>query len=167
MQLDAITSFLGHRLLGVALLGLTFWLLRFDMARQTLRVRGLPRFTTVCLLAGYVWLAVAGVLTLYYPPLEQGLPYDATLHSIFVGFVLSMVFGHAPIIFPAVLGLPIPFRKRFYAHLLLLHTSLLLRIGSDALGAGVGRQWGRLLNTATLLVFFVSTILFAVQGEQD
>jgi hypothetical protein len=30
-----------------------------------------------------------------------------------VGFVFSMIFGHAPVIFSAVLGVAIPFRRLF------------------------------------------------------
>ncbi len=39
---------------------------------------------------------------------------------MFLGFVASMLFGHAPIIFPAVLHLPIRFERTFYAYLALL-----------------------------------------------
>jgi len=35
--------------------------------------------------------------------------YDAFLHAVLLGFVFAMIFGHAPIIFPAVLGIRIPF----------------------------------------------------------
>jgi hypothetical protein len=31
----------------------------------------------------------------------------AALHTLFVGFLISLIFGHAPIVFPAILGAPI------------------------------------------------------------
>jgi uncharacterized membrane protein len=40
---------------------------------------------------------------------------------------MSMVFAHAPVIVPAVLRVALPFRRGFYAYLVLLHASLALR----------------------------------------
>ena len=62
-----------------------------------------------------------------FSPLESGLRYDAVLHCFFVGFVFSMIFGHAPVIFPAVLSVQPVFERRFYVHVLLLHAALALR----------------------------------------
>jgi hypothetical protein len=55
--------------------------------------------------------------------------YDAILHTVFVGFVCAMIFGHAPIILPAILNRMSPYHPTFYAPLVLLHGSLLLRGG--------------------------------------
>ncbi|RME44851.1 MAG: hypothetical protein D6796_11275 [Caldilineae bacterium] len=85
--------------------------------------------------------------------------YDAALHTVFVGFVLSMIFGHAPIIFPAVSGRAIPFSPRFYSHLALLHLSLVLRVAGDLGGSLPLRQWGGLLNVAAILLFLLNTAL--------
>jgi hypothetical protein len=79
------------------------------------------------------------------------------LHAIFVGFVLSMIFGHAPIVFPAVLWVPLAYHRTFYVPLVLLHLSLLLRVGSDLTGWWAGRQWGGLLNAVAILLFLVNT----------
>jgi hypothetical protein len=63
----------------------------------------------VCLIAGYVWLAVGGILWLLFAQLFGAGPrYDAMLHSIFLGFVFSMIFAHAPIILPTITGLSLP-----------------------------------------------------------
>jgi hypothetical protein len=149
----------GMRLLGGGLLALAAWLLRYDVARYTIRKAGLTRFIAVCLLTGYGWLAIAGGLALYYGGVSAGFQYDAILHAIFVGFVMSMIFGHAPIIFPAVLGKVIPFRPRFYSHLVLLHLSLLLRVIGDLTFWLPGRQWGGLLNVVAILLFIANTAL--------
>jgi hypothetical protein len=50
---------IGYPMLGVALLGLVWWLVAHDVARRTIRAGGLARFMAGCLLAGYAWLAVA------------------------------------------------------------------------------------------------------------
>ena len=55
------------------------------------------------------------------------------LHVLFVGFVFSMIFGHAPIIFPAVLGVRVTYRPVFYLPLGLLHASLVVRMVGDSL----------------------------------
>src|SRR3989338_5473192 len=47
----------GIVMYGTGLLGLALWLLRQDIARRTVKERGLTRFIAVCLLSGYAWLA--------------------------------------------------------------------------------------------------------------
>jgi hypothetical protein len=156
--LSTVRQTLGERLTGLGLVALAGWLGRFDIARRTIRQPGLPRFMAVCLLTGYVWLAAAGVLMAVFSPLESGLRYDAVLHSFFLGFVFSMIFGHAPVIFPAVLMLQPNFEPRFYAHVALLHAALLVRIGSDVMKHGAGRQWGSVLSALAIALFLVNTI---------
>jgi hypothetical protein len=120
----------GLRLAGVGLVALGLWLLRFDIARRTIRKTGLTRFIAACLLLGYVWLVAGGLLWAAYGGQYLAGPiYDAMLHMIFMGFVFSMIFGHAPIIVPALLGVQVPYTPLFYIHLSLLHLSLLLRVG--------------------------------------
>lgn len=75
------------------------------------------------------------------------------LHAVFLGFVFAMIFGHAPIIFPAVLGLKIEYRPYFYLPLILLHLSLAVRIGGELLGSGPARLWGGLFNAIAILAY--------------
>jgi hypothetical protein len=156
----------GVRLTGAAWLLLGAWLLRWDIARRTIRKPGLPRFAAICLRSGYAWLAVGGLLQMIYGPVSSGLYYDAVLHTILVGFIISMIFGHAPIIFPAVLGLPIRFTPWFYTHLALLHLSLLMRIGGDILLVAWLRRWGGLLNGIALLLFLAMTAGTILAGRR-
>lgn len=147
----------GARLSGLGLVGLALWLLYYDLARRSLHRAGLTRFIAVCMLSGYVWLGVGGLLWLWFGSLVAGPLYDAQLHALFVGFVFAMIFGHAPIIFPAVLGMAVPFRARFYAPLVLLHLSLVLRVVGDLALWWPGRQWGGLINVVAILLFFANT----------
>jgi hypothetical protein len=156
----------GVRVAGVGMLALAAWLLAFDIARRTVRKAGLTRYIALSLLAGYVWLAVAGLLGLRFGGVTAGWQYDAFLHSIFVGFVFSMIFAHAPIIFPAVLGVVIAYSPRFYAPLILLQLSLVLRVGGDLVGLQAARQWGGLLNEAAILAFVVVLALSARRGRR-
>lgn len=116
---------------GIGLLAATAWLLRYDIARRTIRLAGLARFSAACILAGYLWLPVAGALLLVVPPAAAAFSYDAIVHAIAIGFVLSMIFGHAPIILPAVTGLRVRHGAAAYLALALLHLSVALRVAAD------------------------------------
>jgi hypothetical protein len=116
---------------GLGLIALAIWLLRHDLAFKTLGRPGQPRFSAMALIFGYLWLGVAGVVLLLVPPGRAAFSYDAAVHAIAIGFVLSMVFGHAPIILPAVTGIRLRVNVAAYFPLLLLHLSVLLRIVAD------------------------------------
>jgi hypothetical protein len=105
-----------------------------------------------------VWLGVGGGLSLLFGAQVAGPKYDAALHVVFVGFVISMIFGHAPIIFPAILGVPINFQPAFYIQLFLLHASLALRVIADYANWYTLRMWGGLLNEVAILLFIGMTI---------
>jgi hypothetical protein len=144
----------GTRLVGISLIWLAFWLWQHDLARRTIRTSGLPRFAAACLLSGYVWLGIAGIWCVIAGNPAAGTRYDALLHMIFLGFVISMIFGHAPIIFPAVLNRQIHFQPILYLPLVLLHASLALRVLADLFLWQNGRLWGGLLNGLAILTFF-------------
>lgn len=149
---------IGSRVVGLGEIALAAWLLRYDIARFTIRQRVLPRFIAACLLTGYVWLGMGGFLSLYYGGVIAGLHYDAVLHAVLLGFVFSMIFGHAPIIVPAVMKFAVPFDKWFYVHLFILHVGLVARVGSDVAGMWVGREWGGMVNVVAIVLFLVNTI---------
>jgi hypothetical protein len=138
---------------GAALVCLTLWLAQHDLARHTVHGRGVARFSAICLLSGYVWLGLAGLVAIVSDDPTGGFAYDATLHAVFLGFVFAMVFGHAPIILPAVLRIAVPFRPAFYAPLGLLHVGLVLRIFGDLLTWQPGRLWGEMIDVLAILGF--------------
>jgi hypothetical protein len=147
----------GVRIAGTGLLALTLWLVRHDVARRTVRQHGVTRYMAVGLLTGYVWLGFGGILALVTGVAAPGLVYDATLHALFLGFVMSMVFAHAPVIFPAILGRPLIYAPRFYAHVVVLHASLIVRIVGDLSDdLARWRVWGGLLNAVALALFVVN-----------
>lgn len=148
----------GVRVLGAGMFGFAWWLGSYDIATRTVRQTGLTRFIALCLLSGYVWLGLSGIFALAFGGVSAGPHYDAMLHTFFLGFVFGMIFGHAPIIFPAVLGAPMTYRSFFYAHLILLQVTLIIRICGDAMGWPLGRQVGGLLNAITILLFLANTV---------
>jgi len=150
-------SDIGARVAGVGMIALALWLLRYDIARRTVRQTGLTRFVALALLAGYAWLLVGGLLRVAIGGVASSAPYDAILHTVFLGFVMSMIFGHAPIILPAVLERGMPYSPLFFAHLTLLHLSLVLRVAGDLGGSLALRQWGGMFNVIAVLLFLFST----------
>jgi hypothetical protein len=157
----------GLRLAGLGMLALALWLAQYDLARRTVKQKGLTRFIAANLLAGYFWLGVGGVAWLWFGNDLTTFHYDVMLHSIFLGFVFSMIFAHAPVIFPAVTQRPLPYRRVFYVHCTLLQLSLLLRIGGDLLGSYPAYQWGGLLNVVAVLVFVGNTARAIAMGKQE
>jgi hypothetical protein len=146
-------------LYGAALAALAVWLLRHDIARRTVRAEGLSRYMAVCLLGGYGWLAVAG---LAWAATSLGWPLrDAALHALGLGFVLSMVMGHAPVILPAIAGVKLLYGSGFYAPLALLHLSLLVRLAPGH-AEPAARTLGGLLNVAALALFVLTLMAAAL-----
>jgi hypothetical protein len=145
----------GGIVFGTALVALGGWLGLFDIARRTVFAHGLSRYMAVCLLCGYAWLAVAGVA---WAGMALGLPTrDIALHALGIGFVVSMVMGHAPVILPAVARIKLQFGPWFYAPLAVLHASLLLRVADGGQNTGL-RSAGASLN-AVALVLFAATVV--------
>ncbi len=166
LSLSTVLFARGVQLAGVGLLALAAWLLSYDVARRTLARGKLARFSSVALLLGYVWLGVAGVLWLLgRDRVPGGFWYDAMLHTVFVGFAFSMIFGHAPTIVPALTGFGVPFGQHFYAHLVLLHASLALRIVGDLTAWPEARSWGGMLNAIAILGFVVVTFAAVRRGH--
>ncbi|GAB2947409.1 hypothetical protein GCM10027280_40160 [Micromonospora polyrhachis] len=153
----------GVQVFGAGLLAVVAWLAVFDVARHTVRATGLPRYVAVGLLAGYAWLALAGLLWAGAGAAVDGHRYDATLHAVFLGFTMSMIFVHAPVILPAVLRRPLPYHRLLYGPLVLLHVSLLARVGiGDALGLEPVWRWAGVVNVASVLTFVGCAVALSV-----
>ncbi len=167
MTSATLTPRLGTLIFGAALLALALWLLRQDIARRTVKEQGLTRYIAVCLLTGYVWLALSGAIILVAGGLAQGgLAYDAAVHALMLGFVFSMVFGHAPIIFPAVARVSMPYHPVFYVPLALLHGSLALRLMGDLAANAEWRALGGAANAVALVAFLLNTLIAVIRGQR-
>lgn len=152
-----LAAALGNdRFFAGGLLALAGWLLRYDIARRNVATQGLTRFIAGCLLSGYAWLAISGLLGLA-GAFATGHPWrDAALHAISLGFVFAMVFGHAPIIFPAVTRIKIPYHPALYLPLALLHLTLAARLFGGLGDIFTLRQYAALANGLVLLIFIAT-----------
>jgi hypothetical protein len=150
----------GVRIAGAGSLLLALWLLRYDLAGKRLRHAGLTRYMALCLFTGYIWLGVSGVLAIRFGAVYAGFDYDAVIHAVAGGFIFSMIFGHAPMIFPALTGRQITFSNAFYVPLVLLHLSILLREVGDLSGSFEVRMWAGLIN-AVVVTLFLGTMAYS------
>jgi hypothetical protein len=156
----------GVRLLNLGFIALAIWLVRYDIARRTVRRSGITRFVAVNLLLGYGWLAIGGLIGLRHAGVTAGLAYDAWLHAIFLGFAFGMIFAHALIILPAISGLSIPFHRLLYGPILLMQLGLIMRVIGDLANLLELRRWGGLINGVAILWFLLQVIFLAVRARR-
>ena len=155
------------RAAALVILAFTFWLVRHDVAGKFIRGAGLPRFSAAALLGGYFWLGVAASIWLLGGYQYEGYVYDAVVHSVMLGFAMSMIMAHAPIILPAVLRRPLPYRSAMWAPLGLLHLGLVIRIFAGDLPArALPWQIGGTLNVAAVLLFLVIAVTSSALGTR-
>lgn len=128
----------GARMLGLTLVVTVAWLGRIDVARKTVKSKGLPRFSAAALLSGYVWLGLAGVVWLIVGRPTTIPAYDTMVHAVMLGFGMAMVMAHAPVILPAVLHRSLPYKKIAWLPLVVLHVGLVIRI---PIGNGLENIW--------------------------
>ncbi|ALQ30357.1 hypothetical protein ATC04_07145 [Arthrobacter sp. YC-RL1] len=155
MSAAASTLFVqaGTVLFGLVLCALVLWLAVNDVARRTVKLKGAPRYMAACLLAGYFWLLVAGVVWMLGYPAGSG-AYDTAVHAVFLGFVMSMIMAHAPTILPAVLAIDLPYRQAMWPPVILMHAGLVIRLWlGNGLGGQLAWQVGGVLNVVALLLF--------------
>lgn len=162
--LALVVPAVGSRVLGVGCLLSAAWLLRDDVGRRMVRTSGLRRFNAAALLGGNVWLAVAGaVWFIVGQPTSTG-AYDTVVHGVFLGFGMSMIMAHAPIIFPAVIGRPLPYRPVMWIPLGLLNLGMLVRVVGGLSQITPLHQLGGSLTVAAVLLFAVTVIISVVKG---
>lgn len=155
----------GTRIAGAAFVALALWLGRYDIARRTVRLKGATRYIAVSLLVGYAWLGIAGLFWLYLglQPASQG--YDTGVHAVFLGFVMSMVFGHSIIVVPVFTNLSFPYHPVMWLSLALLHGSLMVRAYGDLSLSFEVKQWGGMLNAAALVLFAVVAVVTVLRAN--
>ena len=141
------------------LIGLAAWLIKYDVARRTIKSVQWTKYSAWSLLTGYVWVIIGGIFGIIYGIPKAGVVYDALLHIYFIGFVFSMIFAHSAVIIPSLTGKVVLYSRYFYLPLILLHGFLILRIAGDLLFWDTVRKIGSYGNIAAI-VLFLGGILF-------
>ncbi len=149
------------------LTGIAVWLIRYDVARRTIRSVQWTRYSAWSLLTGYGWIIIGGLIGILYGLPKAGVIYDAVLHIYFVGFVFSMIFAHAAVIIPSLTGKIVPYSRYFYLPLILLHGFLLLRITGDLLFWDHIRKIGSYGNIAAILLFLGGIVIQLIRSDRD
>lgn len=158
---------LGIRILGMGAVWIAIWLLYYDIAGRTIRQKGLPRFIASCLIAGYLWLLAGGLMAIWKGAIYAGVDYAMVLHAFLLGFVFSMIFGHAPIIVPALTGLQVKYTPIFYGHLVLLHVTLIYRMYGNFVLDMTARRYGGLLNVVAILLFMAVMVVTVIRSNRE
>lgn len=140
---------------GLAMAVLAVLLARHDDAARPRGRSALPRLVSVCLLAGYLWLGASGLLWVGLGVGVRGpLLYDAALHTLFLGFVISVTMGQVPTLL-TTRGRPMRDRWTLWAPVVLLHLSVATRVVADLLGSTWGRGMSSHGNVTAILVYGV------------
>lgn len=153
----------GFAVMGIVLILVALATVRVDVARHLVNSTGLPRYSAACMLLGYLWLIVGGAIWVAFGHRETGFVYDAGVHAIFLGFVISMIFAHAPIILTSVIRHPLPYHPVMYLAVVLLHAGLALRLVGDFREATALWQVGGVVNVLAVLVFLGTAVLLTVR----
>lgn len=155
---------LGYPVLGLALGALVIDVGLHDVARRTLRAAGLPRLMAACMLAGYAWATLAALVWVVTGPALSGYRYDVVVHSVTVGFALSMVVAHAPVIVPAIARRPLPYHPAMWAVAGLLHGGLLLRVLAAARSAEGAWRLGGTTSVVAVVTLLGTVLVLARRG---
>lgn len=148
----------GGRSFGVALAVSALWLATHDVAVRTIRGRGLPRFAAAAMLAGYAWLVVAAGAWVAAGAAGTGWAYDTVVHAVFLGFGMSMVMAHAPVILPSVLRVKLPYHPVMWVPLVALHVTLAVRVAGSLAQAPFYRA-GAVGTIAAMLLLVLGVLL--------
>ena len=157
LALTLIVPLVAYPLLGISLAALAIDMGYHDVARKTINIQGIPRLSAVAMLAGYGWTMLPAALWITAPPTFSGYGYDAIVHALTVGFAVSMVIAHAPVIIPSVIRREVPYHFSMWVPLVLFHLSLLIRFLSGAREAALPWRFGGALGVCAFLLFVVTT----------
>lgn len=157
----------GNWVLGMCAVFMGLWLLRFDIARISVRKSGYHRYVGLALIIGYVWLVMFGLVLC----LMDNHPYfyDLFLHTFFLGFAFSMVWAHAPVILATVFkSSQAIFHPILWPIWSLFQITLIGRMLSGLLMIAEGRSWFGVFNGWVLLSMFavmVGILVYQISSE--
>lgn len=157
----------GNEVMGLAVLLISVWLLIFDMAKVAAKKKAQFRYIGIGLRVGYVWLGVQGLVLLLME--SHPLFYDLVLHTFFLGFTFSMIWSHAPIIFPTIFGIrQTPYHRILWWPWSLFQMTLLGRIG---FGLAENYEWRKIMGISNgylillMFGFMVAIVIWKIKFQ--
>lgn len=152
---------IGNWLMGGTVIFIAFWLLHFDMAKVASKKERQFKYIGIGLRVGYLWLVVNGLVLCFME--MHPLFYDLYLHTFFLGFTFSMIWAHAPVIFPMIMNIKEkPYHPILWAAWLIFQSTLIGRIGSSLLKLPDWRVWFGLANGWAILSMFALMTLIVL-----
>lgn len=159
----------GNEVMGVAVLLISVWLLIFDMAKVAAKKKAQFRYIGIGLRVGYLWLGAQGLILLLME--SHPLFYDLVLHTFFLGFTFSMIWAHAPIIFPTIFGIrQTPYHRILWWPWILFQGTLLGRIG---FGLAENFEWRKIMGISNgylillMFGFMVAIVIWKIKSQQE
>ena len=144
---------------------LATWLLRWDIAPRQWRKSAWLGHTAQCLTVGYLWLlagALLGLAGLAWP----GGVTPLARHAVLLGFVFAMVFGHAPIILPALARVRPSYTPWARTPIWILSASLLLRAAALAAGSSRALALAGAAHALAIVWFAGAMLVGVVRGQR-
>lgn len=144
---------------------LAIWLLRWDIAPRQWRKPAWLGHTAQCLTVGYLWLlagALLGLAGLAWP----GGVTPLARHAVLLGFVFAMVFGHAPIILPALARVRPTYTPWARVPIWILSASLLLRAAALAADSGRALALAGAAHALAIVWFAGAMLIGVVRGQR-
>ncbi len=166
LALTLISPEWGYPLLGLALGAATIDIAWHDIAKHTIRTTGITRFMAACMLAGYGWALVAAGIWIVRGPVWSGYGYDTVVHALTIGFALSMVLAHAPVIVPAIARRNVPYHPAMWAVWALIQAGLLIRVTAGARMAEGAWQFGGALDVVAVIAFVLTTLTLILTSHR-
>lgn len=148
----------GYRICFISLAIISLWFMRKDIARRTINMKGLAKFSAISVLSAYLWLFLGSFFIFSFGMWGEG------IHNITLGFVFSMIFAHAPSIFPAMMKIKFQFSPILYIPLFLLNISVIIRNISYL--APQIKKSALVLNFFAIIAFFVLFLTLTIKASK-
>lgn len=163
LPVTLVAPSLGFVLLGAALAVMVIDVAWHDVARRLVGTAGVPGFAATCMLGGYLWALLSAGMWVFTEPSLSGYHYDIAVHGLTIGFTLSMIVAHAPVIIPAVIRREVPYHPVMWFAWALIQSALVLRLFGAGRAAEFVWRFGGSLGVVAFLVFVVSTATLTIR----
>lgn len=162
LALSLLAPTVGMVLVGVALAALVVDVAWHDVARRLVGSAGIPGFAATCMLGGYLWALLSAGLWVFTGA-TSGYAYDIAVHALTIGFTLSMIVAHAPVIIPAVIRREVPYHRLMWVAWALIQVALLARVTGGGRSVEALWRFGAALGVVAFLVFVVVTATLTIR----